>query len=279
MEEDRAVINNSPLVSIVICTYNGERFLRQTLDSVLAQTYPNIEVIIVDDGSKDGTADVINEYANRHKKIKPYFKKNGGLPNARNFAFQKSQGDWLAIIDQDDLCYPNRIARQLEVSKEYPTAGLIFCDTHFIDEHGNILGHHFSKFSLPDAFIPKVVAGNLLLQVGCYVDSEAWFMRRDVFEKVGLLDEKLSYACDFEYFIRVGMIVDFAYAREILAAWRVHSSQATATAPKIRQQVRGVYLQFFWSEAVGWWTKALIIKALARSYAGQLRDRLLGRVK
>lgn len=277
IEKKYETANNCPLVTIVICTYNGEAFLRETLESVLSQTYSNIEVVVVDDGSKDGTPAIINEYAKKYLNIRPFFKVNGGLPLARNFAFAQSRGDWIAIIDQDDLCYPTRIARQIEIAFENPTAELIFCDTHYINENGTVIGNHFSKFNLPEKFIPKILAGNLLLQVGCYVDSEAWFMRREVFEKVGLLDQNLSYACDYEYFIRVGLVVDFAYTKEILAAWRVHGNQATATAPNIRQQVRGVYKRFFWSPAVSWRTRALILKSLARSFAGQWRDQILRR--
>jgi glycosyltransferase involved in cell wall biosynthesis len=194
------------------------------------------------------------------------------LPASRNFAFENARGEWIAIIDQDDLCYPSRLARQIEIAIENPSAGLIFCDTHFIDEHGKVIGNHLSKFSLPERFIPKNQAGNLLLQVGCFIDSEAFFMKREAGLRIGRLDESLRYACDYEYFIRAGFAMDFAYSTDVLAAWRVHADQATATSPKIRQQVRSVYRRYFWARELTFLTRMVLLKNLAKSYGGQLRD-------
>lgn len=261
-----------PLITVVICTYNGELYLEKAIDSVLAQTYPNVEIVIVDDGSADATASIIHALAARHPCIRPFFRKNHGLPASRNFAFENARGDWIAIIDQDDLCYPSRLARQLEIAIENPGAGLIFCDTHFIDENDKVIGNHLSKFSLPERFIPKKQAGNLLLQVGCFIDSEAFFIKREAALSLGRLDESLRYACDYEYFIRAGFAMDFAYSTEVLAAWRVHAGQATATSPRIRQQVRSVYRRYFWAQGVSWWTRMVLLKNLAKSYGGQLRD-------
>lgn len=261
-----------PLVTVVICTYNGERYLEQTVKSVLAQTYINLEILIVDDGSTDGTPALVNTLAANHSRIRPFFRTNHGLPAARNFAFENAKGDWIAIIDQDDLCYPSRLARQIEVSNENPSAALIFCNTHFIDEKDRVIGDHLSKFSLPERFIPKGLAGNLLLQVGCFIDSEAFFMKRDAALAIGRLDDSLCYACDYEYFVRAGFAVDFAYTSDVLAAWRIHADQATATSPKIRQQVRTVYRRYFWARGVDFLTKIHLLKNLTKSYAGQFLD-------
>lgn len=261
-----------PLISVVICAYNGERYIEQTINSVLAQTYPNFEIVIVDDGSTDATAAIVQKLTAQHQCIRPFFRKNHGLPASRSFAFENSRGDWIAIIDQDDLCYPSRLARQIEVSNENPSAALIFCNTHFIDENDTVIGDHLSKFSLPERFIPKGLAGNLLLQVGCFIDSEAFFMRRDAALAIGRLDDSLCYACDYEYFVRAGFAVNFAYTSDALAAWRIHADQATATSPKIRQQVRTVYRRYFWARGVNFLTKIHLLKNLTKSYAGQFLD-------
>ncbi len=266
-----------PLISVVICTYNGELYLDKAIDSVLAQTHRNFEIIIVDDGSTDASPSIIRTLAARHECIRPFFRKNHGLAASRTFAFANARGDWIAIIDQDDLCYPSRLARQLQVASENPSAGLIFCDTDFIDESGEIIGNHLSKFSLPERFIPKIEAGNLLLQLGCFIDSEAFFMRREAALALGPLDDSLPYACDYEYFVRAGFAVDFAYTPEVLAAWRVHADQATATSPKIRQQVRRVYRRFFWASDVTFVTKVVMVANLLKSCAGQLRDHIRSR--
>lgn len=263
-----------PLVSVVICAYNGEKYLAKSIESVLSQTYRNFELVIVDDGSTDGTANLIRKYADQNACIRPFFRTNHGLPASRNFAFENAKGEWVAIIDQDDLCYPTRLARQLEVAANHPTAAMIFCDTDFINEQDEVLGRHLTKFSLPRDFIEKGWAGNLLLQVGCYIDSEAFFMRRDAIHAVGAMDVGLRYACDYEYFIRVGLMFDFAYTKDVLCAWRVHPEQATAKFPKVRQQLRQVYRRFFWAEGISISTRAILLKNMARSYVGHMLDHL-----
>ena len=265
---------NLPLISVTICTYNGELYLEKTLDSVLAQDYPNFEVVVVDDGSRDNTIRIIERYANEHECIRPFFRSNHGLPGSRNFAFAQARGEWIAIIDHDDLCYPTRLSRQLETTRKYPTAGFVFCNTHFINERDEIIGDHMSRFSLPESFIRKGEAGNLLLRLGCFVDSESCFIKRETVERLAALDESLRFTCDYEYFIRAGFEVDFAYSNDILAAWRIHATQATKTFRKIRHEERGIFRRYFGGKDVTSGTNAVLLKRLCRSFAGEIVDRI-----
>ena len=257
------------LVSVIICVYNGERYLALTLDSVLSQTYTNIEIVIIDDGSRDASLHIIKEYAARDSRIRWFSRANSGLPASRNFAFTEARGMWIAVIDQDDLCYPDRVEKQLAVAAIYPSAGLIFCDTHYIDEAGRITGSHLKSFELPECFIPKKIAGNQLLVKGCFIDSEAWFFRKEVAESIGPLIESLRYACDYEYFIRAGLQFDFAYTRETLAAWRIHPAQESATNKKRFYEHRLVLKRFFFAADVAFVTRFFIIKNLVRSHGGE----------
>ena len=260
---------NLPLVSITICTYNGERYLAQTLDSVLAQTYSNLEVVIVDDGSNDSTVSIIRQYADCDPRIRWFARANAGLPASRNFAFSQAKGDWIAIIDQDDLCYPDRLKRQIEVANANPSAGLIFCNTDYIDKDSKIIGNHLSKFSLPNAFIPKRVAANLLLRQGCYVDSEALFLNRKVITQFNTLDETLRYACDYEYFIRLGFEIDFAYTTDTLAAWRIHAKQLSTTDLNRFKEIREVLFRYLFHNNVTIYTRFIIIRKFARMLASE----------
>ena len=259
-----------PLVTVVICTYNGECYLSATLDSVLAQTYPNMEVVIVDDGSRDDTISIIKQHAERDSRIRWFTRGNAGLPASRNYAFAQAQGEWIAIIDQDDLCYPERLARQVAVAAAHPSAGLIFCDTHHIDEMGQITGNHFASFTLPDSFIPKRLAANLLLTKGCYVDSEACFIKRSTISQLGALDESLRYACDYEYFIRAGLEFDFAYTRDILSAWRVHPGQESATNRNRFKESRSVFGRYFLYTGITLGTRLAIARNLGRLLAAEI---------
>jgi glycosyltransferase involved in cell wall biosynthesis len=268
-----------PLVTVAICTYNGERYLTATLDSVLAQTYRNMEVVVVDDGSGDSTVSIIKHYAERDSRIRWFVRENMGLPASRNYAFAQAQGEWIAIIDQDDLCYPERLARQVEVAFAFPSAALIFCNTHYIDNEGRNLGNHLFSFTLPDSFIPKGLASNLLLSQGCYVDSEACFIKRTTVNHLGSLDELLRYACDYEYFVRAGFEFDFAYTTDTLAAWRIHAGQETCTNPKRFEETRSVLRRYFSHAGVTFGTRLSITRNFVRSFAieayHKIRNRLV----
>lgn len=267
-----------PLVTVTICTYNGERYLATTLDSVLAQTYPNMEVVVVDDGSRDGTVSIIKQYAERDSRIRWFVQENAGLAASRNFAFAQARGDWIAIIDQDDLCYPERLTKQVAVAVAYPSAGLIFCNTHYIDEVGKNIGNHLSSFALPVSLIPKNLASNLLLSQGCYVDSEACFIKRTTVNHLGPLDESLRYACDYEYFIRAGFEADFAYTTDILAAWRIHAGQETHTNLKRFKEVRSVLRRHFSHAEVTFDTQLSIAQKFARSFAAEAYHKICNRL-
>jgi glycosyltransferase involved in cell wall biosynthesis len=268
----------SPLVTVAICTYNGERYLTATLDSVLAQTYPNMEVVIVDDGSCDSTISIIKQYAEHDSRIRWFSRENAGLPASRNYAFAQAQGEWIAIIDQDDLCYPERLARQVAVATAHPSAGLVFCNTHYIDSEGRNLGNHLSSFNLPDSFIPRKLAANLLLSKGCYVDSEACFIRRTTVNRLGPLDESLRYACDYDYFIRAGFEVDFAYTSDTLAAWRIHAGQETCTNLDRFKEVRSVLMRHFSHSGVFFGTRLAILWKFVKSFAAEVYYKVRNRL-
>jgi glycosyltransferase involved in cell wall biosynthesis len=259
---------SSPLVTVAICCFNGEQYLEKTLNSVLAQDYSNFEIVIVDDGSSDGTAKIIEQFASRNTCIRPFFRSNHGLPASRNFAFGQAKGEWIAIIDQDDLCYPTRLSRQLGIAQNYPTAGFVFCNVHHINESHEVFGEYLSIFALPGSFISKGDAGNLLLRLGCFSASASCFVRRDTVQLVGSFDESLAYACDYDYFVRAGFEVDFAYTRDILGAWRSHAKQATKTYDKTRYEARAIYRRHCRGRNASLWTKVVLVGRILKSYVG-----------
>jgi glycosyltransferase involved in cell wall biosynthesis len=258
-----------PLVTLIICTYNGARYLAATLESVLAQTYQNMEVVVIDDGSRDDTVSIIRRYAERDSRIRWVARENVGLPASRNYAFAQAQGEWIALIDQDDLCYPERLSRQVEVAAAYPSAGLIFCDTGFIDAAGKGFGNLFAAFSLPDSFVRKGLAANLLLSRGPYVSSAACLIKRTIVDRLGLLNESLRFACDYEYLIRAGFEVDFAYAPEALVAWRKHDAQQTSTNLNRYKEARSVLRCYFLDDRVTLGTRCFIAWRILRYFAAE----------
>lgn len=262
--------NSKELVSILICTYNGAKYLSETLESVLNQDYLNTEILVIDDGSTDATIDIAKKYQANNERIKIFSRKNFGLSASRNFGFTVSKGEWIAIIDQDDICYPSRISTQLSVAHQYPEASLIFSDTDYIDMNGNIIGSHLNKFNLPASFIKKNQAANLLLTQGCYIDSESCFLKASLKDENFSFNEKLSYSCDYQYFIDLGFLKNFAYTTKKTAAWRMHPDQETRKNVKRFSEYRRVIRQYLQDRRVSNITKLNIILKIVRSYAAEI---------
>ncbi|PPS44227.1 glycosyltransferase [Chroococcidiopsis sp. TS-821] len=122
--------NSYPLVSVIINNYNYGRFLPEAIDSVLAQTYPNIEVIVVDDGSTDGSPEVIARYQN---KIIPVLKKNGGQASAFNAGFKASRGEIICMLDADDVFIPEKVTKIVNIFHQFPDIGWCFHRLRFVD--------------------------------------------------------------------------------------------------------------------------------------------------
>ena len=121
-----------PKVSVNIPVYNGKEYIRETLESVLKQTYSDFEIIIIDDGSTDETSQIIKEY--NDPRIKYFFQENQGIGKARNAAIRKSGGEYIAFLDQDDLWLPDKLAEQITFIEKRSDLGLVFSDSIFFNE-------------------------------------------------------------------------------------------------------------------------------------------------
>ena len=132
---------NQPLVSVIIPAYNAERYIDKTLDSVLHQTYRNIEVLVVDDGSQDKTAEIIESISHHDHRVYPLYQTQLGVAAARNAAIRQSKGQLIAPIDADDIWYPQNLEKQVHcMLKAGPTVGLVYAWSVVIDEHGLLTG-------------------------------------------------------------------------------------------------------------------------------------------
>src|SRR5215831_5817775 len=151
-----------PLISVVLPVYNGERFLTSALRSILDQGYSNLEIIVVDDGSTDRSAELSRSFDG----VKYFHQSKRGAAAARNLGIGNARGGWLAFLDHDDLWLPGRIRAQIRCIQDQPGLELVVGNTQVIDERGKILSQPF-----------------LVLGFGCAL------IRRDLFEKIGLLDE------------------------------------------------------------------------------------------
>ena len=193
-----------PLVSILIPAYNAERWIMETLKSVVGQTWPHKEIIVVDDGSKDATVAVARQFESSTAKIVQ--QENGGPAAARNHAYRLSQGDYIQFIDADDLLSPDKIAEQIKILRESPSRMLGICSwTYFQDGADPEQGLAEDGWPAVDTDSPVEWLTELLGPQGRFwmVPHGAWLTPRAVAEDAGAWDETPSPDDDGEYFARV----------------------------------------------------------------------------
>ncbi len=233
----------TPLVSVIIPAFNAERFLRQTLDSVLAQTYRNLEVIVVDDGSTDGTAALLVSYGNRVRY--QYQENSGSCSKPRNAGFAVSSGELIAFIDADDLMAPERIAREVEAFVNHPDVGLVFTNYQDFGDVAPPVCGHFEKFPRLKALLERhgAPADPLILDSTGSTDllltenfgSSSPMVRRSVLDALGGYDQAFTPSDDFDFTYRVSSARTIALIP--LVGWykREHPTNMSANVPRVLQ--------------------------------------------
>jgi len=203
-------------VSVIIPCFNREHFIAATVNSVFAQTWPNIELIVVDDGCTDGSRKILESYGHRLTILEHPGRANRGQSAAINLGLRYSSGDYLAILDSDDLFMPEKIEKQVLFLEAKPEIGLVYANCIYIDEYGKELHPMFYGDHRPP------VGPEQVLEECCYnVPSNSMF-RRLVFEQVGFFDETLRSAQDHDYGVRVAEITRIGYLDECLWNYRRH---------------------------------------------------------
>jgi glycosyltransferase involved in cell wall biosynthesis len=258
---------NMPFAKItaLIPTYNCERYIRDAVDSVLAQTYPVHEVIVVDDGSTDNTKEALDGYANRIRYIR---QANAGPPAARNTGIARATGDLIALLDSDDLWVARKIELQMDYLQQNPGCGLVYTDMKTFDDTGVIEESVkvSRNLSLPSGRIfPQVFAETLF-------QTSAVLIRKSCIDAVGGFDTGLRMGDDYEFFMRIARHYECGYVDEPLVLYRQHPTQGTRTWGK--QLQRGVPWEFLvlkrivdrYPEVVGELGKAAVQQRLSKPY-------------
>lgn len=207
-----------PLVSVVIPAYNAALHLNEAVESLFAQTYQPLQIIIVNDGSKDDTAQIADDLARKDKRVEVIHKTNGGVSAARNDAFRAVRGDYVCFLDADDVYLPEKVEKQVEFLESHPDVVLVHCDY--------LIGNETFKN------LERVWRGNPpapLEQVFIYCN---WFppltpmLRASLVKKVGFFDTTLAGGEDWDYWIRCLEYGNFAHLPEALAMYRRHAKQS-----------------------------------------------------
>ncbi len=225
----RRVDKISPRVTIIIPCYNGKRYIGSAVKSVLDQTFNEFEIIVVDDGSSDGSIDAIAGFRSDPRLQLIVHEKNRGIAAARNTGIKNSRGDYIAFLDQDDLWKADKLEKQINIFENDRSGeiGMVFSDVELIKEvNGKTKRRRQRAPSGINTASRIEILKNLFLRN--FVTIVSAMVRRRCFDDVGLLDERIrSGADDYDFCFRLAVHYRFAHIAEPLAARRVHDSNYT----------------------------------------------------
>jgi glycosyltransferase involved in cell wall biosynthesis len=247
------------LVSVIIPAYNMARFLPQAVESVLAQSYANWEVQIIDDGSKDNTPEVVQQWGG-NPRIRVHRQVNGGLSHARNQGIALTRGNYLALLDADDIWEPNKLALQMPLFREQPKVGVVYSDYSRMDAEGKPLPNG------PTEMHRGKVSGALLIEN--FVPASTAVVRRECFERCGGFDVALRTGEDYEMWLRLSAHFEFDFICEPTMRYRTGGWQMSTDYRGRYETAIGV-MQRFLDKNPGTVDRAVVRSAWAHTYTGR----------
>ncbi|AAR35620.1 glycosyltransferase [Geobacter sulfurreducens] len=225
-----------PKVSIVIPVYNGSDYMREAIDSALGQTYGNIEVIVVNDGSSDGglTHEIALSYGGN---IRYFAKENGGVASALNFAIRMMDGEYFSWLSHDDIYYPNKIETQIGYLAEHDRNAILYSDFELIDCLSKVIKPVNAGEIPPEQFLYNLITiGHLN---GCTL-----LVPKRCFEETGFFDESLRSTQDYALWFTFAQKYRFEQIRKVLVKYRTHSNQGSYVIPTHSQEVNDLHIWF-----------------------------------
>lgn len=208
-----------PTVSVIIPTYNRARLIGEAIQSVLDQTFTDLELIVVDDGSTDNTESVVTEF--KDPRVRYIHQENMGISAARNAGIHNTQGRYVAFLDSDDLWLPRLLESQVPVLDGDPHFGVVYTRAQAIDANGNALFHTRGDLQkYPDQALKSMLYGD-------FTCIQTALIRRECFDGAGFFDESLTGRVDWDMFLRLAKVCRFAFTDRVLAHFRAHSLQHT----------------------------------------------------
>ena len=209
-----------PLVSIIMPVYNGEAYLRDALDSALAQTYRRFELITVDDGSQDGSAAILDGYGDRVRVVREGRGGNAGI--ARRKGIAKATGSYLAFLDQDDLWMPLKLEKQVAFMETHPEVGLSFTSFKILLNAGY---QHEDFYAERPHMRTQVDLESLFRENSIYMPTP--IVRRSTYDTVGGLDERLAGTDDFHLWMKIAVVSQIGFLPDVLGVYRLHGSNTS----------------------------------------------------
>lgn len=227
-----------PRISIITPSYNQAEYLEMTIKSAHSQQYPNLEHIVIDGGSTDGSVAIIEKWA---PKLAYWVSEpDRGQSDAINKGLRRARGDILGWLNSDDLYEPGALPAVAQCFAEHPDVDVVFGDCTIVDAGGHPL---FVRREIPFDF-------NIVLYGVNYLNQPAVFWRRSVMMRVGLLDESFHHMMDREYWLRMARAAcRFHYLPQVLAATRWHPDAKSLATPEGFNRERGRLREMYWNKA------------------------------
>jgi glycosyltransferase involved in cell wall biosynthesis len=211
-------MTSAPLVSIITPSFNQSRYLEQTILSVLEQDYPNVEYLIADGGSSDGSLEIIQRYADRLAWW--VSEPDHGQTDAINKGFAQASGEILAWLNSDDTYLPGAISQAVDALQRHPEAGMVYGDANLIDENGGIIG----KFPARQTDYRRLRQGYV------HIPQQASFFRASLWKQVGPLDPTFYFAMDYDLWVRLAHSSQLLYLPQTWANFRLHGGGKSVIA-------------------------------------------------
>lgn len=207
------------LVSIIIPVYNGEKYLKEAIDSALNQTYKNIEVIVVNDGSTDRSGEIAKSYSSR---IRYFEKQNGGVASALNLGIDKMRGYYFSWLSHDDKYYPNKIEKQVDFAKKFDDETIVISNWTIINADGEFIENKYI-----DSRLEKLPTCFLAFDRKTWLNGCAMLIPRTIFEKYGNFNEELPSTQDYDMWFKISRKIKFRILKQHLLYSRAHPEQGS----------------------------------------------------
>lgn len=214
-------MNEFPLVSIIVPAYNCENYISETLLSLFEQDYPNIEIIVVNDGSTDGTLNLLKTYA---EKVLLIDQVNTGVSGARNHGIQAARGEFISFCDSDDLWAPQKVSEQVNYFADHANVAMVYCGWHVwkADNEGRFIVPKDFKLPVNSPEIDLSESGwiyhKLLLDCVCLTSTV--MLRKYIVSDIGVFDTDLACGEDYDYWLRISRITEIHKLKSKLVLYR-----------------------------------------------------------
>lgn len=234
------------LVSVLMPSYNHEKYIAQAIESVLNQTFGDLELLILDDASKDHTREIIESYRVRDKRVKPFYHAvNKGIALTMNELLDKAQGEYVALFASDDLWFKDKVEKQLRILKDKPDC-VVWTEGLIIDSEGNSTGTLFTQYYRVEG---RKRSGNIFLDLlkGNYICGQSVIAKTE-YIKSNRFDERITYSNDYKLWVEIAKTHEFYFIAEPLTMYRLHGENTVCLKEEVMQKEFVILLEVFLQE-------------------------------